>query len=309
MNNEQNNMEEREAFFKTEVADLPARNEAAASDTRPLPEQRPVVVACMDERCTLTEEALGLIPHHVLRLATGGGRVMVEQFSKIFEHELTPDGTGNMIYLVTHEVAGRRDLGCAAFKNDIDAQEKYFWDLKNELAQHLPDARIHVVCMDTTTGGIRAIDIDQRDDEFQIFAERGGTPRFEYEDQNHGGYGIYVGEAYRAWNSTRNAYFHISAVSPTLESDLNIALTVITEHSDVNLSNKPVILHLDAPRGTRTSGLIASMTQPALRRFLNQTHVREMLDNGELKIVRTATNLETWRGKVVQSVLQTMPGI
>ncbi len=299
-------MEEREAFFKAEVKSLSTRNEAAASNMGQLPDKRPVVVVCMDERCTLTEEALGLIPYQVLRLATDGGRITADQFMNILGQDLNSSGMGNKVYLVTHEVRDRIDLGCAAFKNSIDSQKKYFWDLKNELSQRLPDARIHVVSMDTTTGGICAIDIDQRDDEFQIFSERGGAPRLKCKDENHAGYGIYVGEAYRAWNWTRNAYFHISAVSPSLESDLNVALGIITMRSDVDLSDKPVVLHLDAPRGTSKSGLTSALAQGPLKSFLRQASVRKMTENDELKIVRTVTNLETWRGKMVQSVLQTM---
>lgn len=297
-------MDSKTAFFERELTALTERNITARNGLQELKKSKPIVVACMDERNTLTEEALGLNPFQVTRLATGGGMIDANDFLSIYSDRLSGEGKGNEILLVTHEVVGKNELGCAAFKCDMPAQEKYFCRLKKELAQNLPGAIIHVVSMDTSTGGLRGIDIDERDEEFKMFAERGGAPRIRCMDESHGGYGIYVGEAYRAWNSLRNRYFHISAVAPSLLNDLNIAISVITGHSDVDLSDKTIVLHLDTPKGGAVDSLIAAKADKAVQELLKQPNVAEMLDSGEMQIVRTTTDLHNWNGTVMESSLE-----
>jgi hypothetical protein len=298
-------MEQRKEFFQQELVKLTETNANTAASFSSTDEPRPIVVACMDERNTLTEEGLRLVPSQVLRLATGGGRISAEDFLDIYSAELSSTGAGNTVYLVTHEVIGRPELGCAAFQNDMEAQEKFFCSLKNSLADKLPEARIHVVSYDTTTGALRPIDLDERDSEFNLTVQDSQNIRLRHDDQNHAGYGIYVGEAYRAWHGKRNTYFHISAVAPSLESDLNIALTVIREHSDVDLSDKPIMLQLDAPHGRPADQLLTAKANQSVKKFLAQPLVQQLIESGELQIIRSTTSLENWQGKMVESVLET----
>jgi hypothetical protein len=291
-------------FFTKECAELLERN-AHAVAYRAIPKKmsdgrKDVVLACMDERNTLTEEALGLYPSMVRRIATGGGKIAADDFVRLAGSAAADDGADLSAYLVTHEVIGKPELGCAAFKNDIRAQEKFFSELKTQLAQKMPTALIHVLSMDTSVGTLRAISLDERDEQFVPFARSGGQPRSRCSDEAHAGYGIYVGEAYRAWCSERNTYFHISASAPSLAGDLDIALGVILHHSTVDLSGKPIVLHVDATESWEgLPDVAAERMETAVAAFLAKPEVATMLADGSMRVIRTVTDLKTWRGKVV----------
>ncbi|MFH1047945.1 MAG: hypothetical protein V1738_06615 [Patescibacteria group bacterium] len=306
MNND--NQQVKKDFFVNECRELTERNEQAvqkrSADVDDRGDgRRHVVLACMDERCTNTEEALGLQSSAVRRIATGGGKISPEDFMSLLGLTAGPlAGKGDTLYLSTHEVIGRPELGCAAFKNDIAAQERFFLDLKAKLTPSLPEAFIHVLSMDTSTSELRVISPDERDTRFTDLVARGGQPHPRLADEAHAGYGIYVGEAYRAWSAARNAYFHISASAPSLAGDLDIAIGVILHHSTVDLSDKTIVLQIDEP--TSWNGFPAGAAErlsSTIESFLAKPDVAELLANGTIRIVRTTTDLDTHEGKVIQS--------
>ena len=294
----------RDAFFAEELETLTRRNAQAINDRAARKNSAEgrltAVLACMDERNTLTEEALGLHPSEVRRIATAGGKIAAPDLLNLLGLEKTA-GEGVTLHLVTHEVIGRPDLGCAAFKNDIAAQETFFRGLKDGLASALPSASIHVTSMDTSTGALRAISVDDNDGQFAGFARQGGRPETRCSDEAHAGYGIYVGEAYRAWNLKRNVYFHITASAPSLAGDLDIALAVILHHSTVDLSDKPIVLHVDTPESWDGFPEGASERMDAVvHAFLAKPEVAPMAADGSLRVVRTVTDTDTWRGRLAE---------
>jgi hypothetical protein len=297
-------MNRREKFYQNECLELLAHNQQAALNfslvQRNLNDKpRRIVLTCMDERTALVEEALNQQPALIQRIATGGGKIEADYLLALIAGKSSTDKKDVTLYLVTHEVIGRPELGCAAFKNDIRAQEKYFSNLKTELLAQCPQARIHILSLDTSTGGLRAINLDDRDDDFASFVRRGGQAHERATDENHAGYGIYVGEAFRAWCSRRNTYFHISVSALSLGSDLNIALEVMSHHSDVSLENKPIILQIDEPLSWE--GLpadCADRSKQTITAWLAQSNIRDLLSAKKLRVINTKTDLTNWHGQI-----------
>lgn len=261
-----------------------------------------IIVACMDERNTGTEDALGLTPHRVIRFASGGGMISAGDFIRLFTGRLAAmPPASRRVFLMTHEVAGKPDLGCAAFRNDIARQEIYFMALRRELAFRLPGTAVHALCMDTSTLAIRPIETDT-DDESEL-AERlhAGIPAQSSAPptEGHAGRGIYVGEAYRAWVTGRDDYFHISASAPSLAGDLDIALSVILHHSDAELDEgHPMVLHVDYPSGKGAFGTGDALTR-TVERFLENPELSALKAKGLFRMVKTSTDVETWSAQLL----------
>jgi hypothetical protein len=79
----------------------------------------------MDERTALVEEALNQQPALIQRIATSGGKIEADYLLALITGKSSTDKKDEKdvtLYLVTHEVIGCPELGCAAFKNDICAQ-------------------------------------------------------------------------------------------------------------------------------------------------------------------------------------------
>lgn len=283
----------RQAFDRHENA-LAVRGGTAVRD-------QGIIVACMDERNTWTEEALGLAPHRVFRFASGGGKIGAADFVRLFTGALASlPPTGRRVFLMTHEVVGRPDLGCAAFKNDMAEQERYFKALRRELSARLPGTAIHALSLDTSTLAVRPIETDDGDGEYGDRL-RAGIPAGSAapEVQGHAARGIYVGEAYRAWVTERNTFFHVSAIAPSLSGDLDIALSVILHHSDAVLDEEhPLVLHIDYPSGNGTIG-IADAVDKTVDAFLESPELRDLRDRGLLAVIKTSTDVGTWSAQLL----------
>ena len=135
-----------------------------------------IVVVCMDGRTHQAETALGLDKTTTVRFASGGGKIELNDFLRLHAPLLTNDGSRVTILLTTHEVVGYPNLGCAAFNCDMPEQRRYFTALRQSLAQRLPEAWIHAVSHDTSTDGLWAIELDQRNEAFVELVKSGGKP-------------------------------------------------------------------------------------------------------------------------------------
>jgi len=286
------------------MADLFARHEkiiGSLDSPRKAPEA--LLVVCMDERTALTEEALGLDPSRVFRFASGGGKIEADDFVALFGKRLVSmPADSRRVLLATHEVVGHPDLGCAAFKNDIAEQERYFLALRRALAGRLGDVPVHALCTDTSTDAARPIEIDPRDDsELAARIAAGIGPQREAPKiEGHAGRGIYVGEAYRAWVSDRNDFFHINADAPSLRGDLDIALSVMLHHSAVRPdADHPLILHVDYPEGGDIRPESRGKIDAAVDSFLSCPDAQRLKTDGLLCVVRTATDIGNWSAQLL----------
>lgn len=262
------------------------------------------VVTCMDERAAHIEEALGLLPGQPHVYASGGGKIDPGTFRALFGGRIAAcekEGKTAHVFLVPHECSHDERLGCAAFSNDTEAQKDFFTELKHAILERHPKAYVHVIAMCTTVHCLREIHVHDEDDHLPHLRASNGSFRPQFEDVQHAGYGIYVGDAYRAWVPGRNAYFRLSAENPDLAGNAGIALTVMQHHSDVDLASKPVILHADYPiyaDAARTDAARRNMGEQ-LGAFLEDPAVREKMMAGTLRMVQTETDTETWEGKLL----------
>lgn len=263
-----------------------------------------IVVTCMDERAAHIDEALGLLPGEAHVYASGGGKIDAQTFQSLFGEKISAceksEKTAS-VFLVPHECSHDPHLGCAAFGNDTEAQKTFFTELKRDIVARHPKANVHVMAMCTTTHDLREIDV--QDEDKQLPSLRVANENFEpkFEDVQHAGYGIYVGDAYRAWIPGRNTYFRLSAENPNLAGNAEIALTVMQHHSDVDLTAKPIVLQIDYPlyadesrTETAKQNIDAQMTA-----FLALPAVKAKMNAEAFKIVKTETHIETWNGKVL----------
>ncbi len=302
--------EAQESFWKEEFAAMPERNKGFAAEraknAREIEQRREVresvVVNCMDERDALTEESLGLLPGEAEVYGSGGGKIDPETFEKIYGARLAAAekaGKEAVVYLTTHESSDGRDLGCAAFKNDMPEQIRYFKALKEQIAYNHPKTRVHVLSFDTSTGALAPISPDDRD---QVIGRTMAKPHPDrVKDAAHAGHGIYVGGAYRAWAPGRNAYFNISAENPQIAGNAGIALGVMEHHSEIDLSKKPVVLHVDYPKypdEARTAAARENVNRQ-IEALLKDPEFKKRADDGTLKIVKTETDTETWQGRLL----------
>ncbi|HTM68527.1 MAG TPA: hypothetical protein VL426_04460 [Candidatus Binatia bacterium] len=299
------------SFWAHERAALLSRNLSCVArrlvSSAKAPSRETFVVTCMDERNTHIDEALGLHPGDAEIYASGGGKIEAKTFEQVFRPAIDAalaKGRPVSIFLVPHECSHAEHLGCAAFANDREAQKVFFTDLKRALKERFPSVPVHVIAMCTTTHDFRAIDTDDHDDGLHAVLAANAKFDLEATDANHAGHGIYVGSAYRAWVQGRNAYFHLSAHNPSLAGNIEIALTVMEHHSDVDLAGKPIVLHADYPQyaePARTAAAKENMDK-AFAELKENPAFKSKFDAGLLKIVRSETDMETWKGSLVGEV-------
>jgi hypothetical protein len=300
------------AFWMQEVATLPVRNVTCAA-RRFIPadgvgERECIVVTCMDERNTHIDEALGFAPGEAEVYASGGGKIDIGTFNALFGERIdTATSWGDFgrpvsVFLTPHECSHDAALGCAAFGNDIEAQKTFFTTLKKELKERFPKAAVHVMALCTTTHKLREIDVDDGDAALASARAANAALNLHADDVAHAGHGIYIGDAYRAWVPARNAYFRLSAENPSLAGNAAIALTVMEHHSEVNLEEKPVVIHADYPRyaNRAKSDSARNNINAALNGFLSQPAVAERIARGALQVVKTETEMSSWKGKLLE---------
>lgn len=301
--------EGKKAFVKEEMQILENTNITSSSTVATVtyeerPERRVLVVTCMDERNTTIEEWLQLEPGKESVYFSGGGRISLETLNHIFGKEMRDPSSLAVIYLVAHQCFDNPHAGCAAFANDTAAQKEYFMALRTEIIEKYPNVIVHIVALDTTTGELRGIHSDIRDEEHQtslIIRSKAGLLVFDKEDEGHAGYGIYIGNAYRAWISDRNKYFSISADNPNIAGDTEIALNVMRgDHSKMDMDTMPVVIIADYPiheDRARTRAAWDNMER-GLEQIKRLEGVQEGIDDGSIRIITCETDVRTWKGKL-----------
>ncbi|MDD5252269.1 MAG: hypothetical protein PHT12_06650 [Patescibacteria group bacterium] len=300
-------------FWKQELAALSERNRKLAAEhitkteeiARRQTKRTNIVFTCMDERTALVEDALGLIPGEALVHASGGARLNIESFERIFGGALAEaekSGRAAAVYLVTHEAANEPDKGCAAFSNDVPAQTAYFTALKEEIGKRHPATYVHVIMLDSTAYGLKPISVDERDEAGAAAIKNGGALKFHAAETAHAGYGIYIGDCYRAWVPEHNLYFRLTALNPDLAGDVGIALKVMGHHSTVDLSSKPIVMHADYPRYEDAEKTDAAWLNidGALEKILADDQVKAGLSGGSMRLIKSQTDARTWQGEIVK---------
>jgi carbonic anhydrase len=300
-----------EKFWKAEDKEMGERHRRMTADysaAKVLMEERrsrrlSIVLTCMDERCALIEDALGLLPGEALVHSSGGGRMETEAFSAVFGSRIIgaqKKGAAVAVWLVTHECVGDENLGCAAFDNNIDAQVDYFITLKKNLSDQYHDAFIHVLALDSTTYAFRRVSVDERDPELARSAV--GLKEFAAAEKAHAGYGVYIGDAYRAWVDGHNKYFRLSARNSEIAGNFAIALKVMGHHSKVDLSKMPIVLHVDYPKYANEDDSFAAKDNIDLgvASIMSNDQVKEMLADGRMRLMKTETDIASWQGKLVE---------
>lgn len=295
-------------FWEQELAAFPVRNRLCVGrrmrHAGSSPKGETIVVTCMDERNTHVDEALGIAPGAAELFASGGGKIDLPAFDAAYGRRIAAAeaaGKTVSIFLVPHECSHDPNLGCAAFANDTEAQRAFFTDLKKALKERYANVAVHVLALCTTKHTVRQIDTDAHDDGLHAALAANADFGMTAEDVAHAGHGIYIGDAYRAWVPKRNTYFNLSAFNPALAGNVGIALTVMEHHSEVDLATTPVIVHVDYPRyadAGRTDAARANIDK-ALAELGANPAFKGRLDAGELKIVRTETDVATWEGSLV----------
>lgn len=271
------------------------------------------VTACMDERCAHVEEALGLLPGEADVYGSGGARISMETFDGVYAPELqrTLDAGGEaVVYLTTHLCGTGVEYGCAAFKSDVPAQVAYFKELKRAIAAAHPGFFVHVLMQDTANDHLSAVEADERDAKLADVIATSETlapsrPNLDSDGEQtrfaHAAYGIYVGDAYRAWEDGYNRYFRLDAANTDLAGNLGIAFAVMLHHSTMDLAAKPIVLLIDYPKygdAEKTEAARAAIDE-RVTEALREPEAAELLASGQLKVVKTATDAETWEGRQV----------
>ncbi len=303
---------QKETFWNKEMTALVERNQelsrAHEAQAEQIAERQAkrltILVTCMDERDFNAEEGFGLLPGEAEVFASGGGKIGAEDFKRLYGAAMeaaAKAGKEIEVYFAPHECSDGGHLGCAAFKNDTEAQKAFFSGLKEEVLRMRPEVKAHVLAYDTSTSHLRRVDADANDPTLEPMMnanEQGGQ---RWEDAQHAGYGVYVGDAYRAWVENRNAYFRLAAMDAALAGDAGIAVTVMEHHSDVDLSDKPIIFHVDYPKYEDAERTVAAETNinGQIETFLATPRAKELLESGDLKIVRTSTDMKTWKGEML----------
>ncbi len=295
------------AFWQQEAAGFEDRNRvcAARRAESDAATGEKIVVTCMDERNTHLDEALGFAPGEAQTYASGGGKIDLATFEAAFGARIdaaASQGLPVSVFLVPHECSHDAGLGCAAFANDTEAQKAFFTAFKAALKDRFPSAAVHVAALCTTTHKLREIDTDAADEALRSALEHNATHVHVAEDVQHAGHGIYVGDAYRAWVPKRNAYFNLSAANPSIAGNAAIALTVMEHHSAVDLSTKPVVIHVDYPRYADAAKTETARTNidAAVAEILGSAAFNERAGRGLLKIVKTETDVATWQGRLLE---------
>jgi len=300
----------KDTFVNDELNNLTAANDAAAKkagddtgakSTVGTP-RNVLIVTCMDERNTTIEEWFNLEPGKELVYFSGGGRISLETLDRVYGHSLNDDKVTSIIYLVAHQCFDNPHAGCAAFKNDTGAQKEYFTRLREEIISAHPSAVVHVLALDTTSGQLRELVADPRDVghlAMLIARSKTGLLVFEKEDEGHAGYGIYIGDAYRAWVADRNKYFSISADNPDIAGNAEIALNVMRgDHSKMDMATTPVIIIADFPihdDEARTAAARSNMLA-GLAAIRNLDGVQEGIAEGSIRIIECETHVRTKKG-------------
>ena len=202
---------------------------------------------------------------------------------------------------MTHYCSGGSDFGCAAFKNDIPAQTAFFDAFKKEILSAHPNFVVHVLLHDTAADHLKVHNADERDEALSAILEASVALAPERPDLAHAGYGVYLGDAYRAWNDGYNRYFSLAAGNPELVGNLGIAFAVMQHHSQMDLSKTPIVIHVDYPLyedAERTRRLHKKL-EDDLKVALRAPEAAQLLSDGQIKIVRTETDVKTWGGRSV----------
>jgi len=300
-------------FWKIEKVDIGQRNvDCSEKYESHLPELRrrlahrtTFMTICMDERCGMVADPLDLLPNEAIVMASGGGRISPEDFDRIYgvkvQHSIQARRQ-TAIYLITHECAGYPKKGCAAFKSDVPVQKAYFAELQQALKKLYPEAFVHTLMHDTSTNRLLAIDTDNRDDHLaKVLANDKNLLETEQEELGHAGYGVYIGDAYRSWVKENNRYLRLSSLDPNLVADLKLAIVVVTEHSSIDLSTHPVVIHLDNPiyPDSKLSGACRRNMEEALTEVMAEPKINKMIDDGLIRIIKTETEIGSQRGFTV----------
>lgn len=306
--------EKKEAFFEREKRELAERNARLAERHAAKAEARAerqaartaVVVTCMDERDFAVEEALGLLPGEASVYASGGGKIDAASFERLHGaalDEAAKAGRKSTVYLTPHECVEDGHLGCAAFANDTEAQKTFFTALKGEIEAKHPDADVHVLAFDTATDLLRPVAAKEEDASLAPMLEKNAAGKASHEEKQHAGYGIYIGDAYRAWAEDRNRWFRLSAGNPSIAGNAEIALTVMGHHSDVDLSDKPVVVQVDYPTyedAARTAEAAANI-DAQMEAFLASPAVAKKVEEEgmTIKVVKSRTDMTSWKGEIL----------
>jgi|GEM_PF-2792057 uncharacterized protein (DUF736 family) len=282
--------------------------------------RRAFVATCMDERTAHVEGALGLLPGEAKVFGSGGARLDAADFDRLYAPELQrtitagaclPAGRAEaVVYLVTHLCGAGVEYGCAAFKSDVPAQIAYFKELKDKLTAAHPDFLVHVLMHDTANDKLEKIDADGRDGQLDAIVAASAElkpirPNTSTGDEQsrlaHAAYGIYVGDAYRAWEDGYNRYFRLDVDDVNLAADLGIAFAVMVSHSTVDLATKPIVLHVDYPiyADAEKTAAAREAIDSSVTAALREPEAAAALKDGQIKVVKTETNMATWEGQQV----------
>ena len=276
-------------------------------------------VTCMDERDrfapTVTGEPCGSIE---LYASPGGCFTQdrdplrgAQELINIYEKDIKQAQEENkevIIYLMPHTSYADNKAGCAAFKSDEDAEIKYFSDLADELKK-IPltqSATIYTVMYDTDDHHLVSFHDSKLPPKYENVLEKvretagiSDEGKKDDLDRFHGGYRVYIGQLYHAWNPRRNvSYFlHDKMDKEELLEGIALALNIIKTHSHANLEEVPMTIQIDRLIGEEDK---LKMTNEELINRLNESPL--IKDAGlnitaeELLIVRSETNPETWEG-------------
>lgn len=302
-----------EKFWRQETKELFDRNRRLKVErrlnlkelTERRRQRRVFVITCMDERLFFIEEALKLLPGEGIVYGSAGAKIATDKFEEIYGdliERAIVRGRQATVYLTTHECATDPTRGCATFRNDVKSQVSFFTSLRQAVALRHPEAWTHAFMTDSSNGDLWAIETDEHDPGLASLLDRSERPDWEIEEIGRAGYGIYLGEAYRAWVERANTYFRISSLNPDIPGDVAMAIFVMRHHSSVDLARTPVILHVDYPLHTDQSLVAAARLNldRALERVLTSPDVLQLVNDGHFKVIKTETNLDTWDGRIIE---------
>jgi carbonic anhydrase len=302
----------RDEFFIQEIHRLTERNRrlaqrfTAAKETVAdrLAKRAVFATTCMDERTQTVEEALGLLPGEGYVYGSGGAKLELDHFARLYANDLkaaADKGVSAVVFLVTHLCGTGAEFGCAAFKNDVPAQLAYLKPLREAYKAAYPEFKVHLLMHDTLNDRLEAIVADESDPDLAAVLETNRAIAIDRSGNHaHAGYGVYIGDAYRAWVDEYNAYFRLAADNPNLAGNLGIAFAVMQHHSTVDLSDKPIMVHVDYPiygdDAERTERARINIDE-GIKEALRAEEIAELLAGDRIRVVKTETDMATWEGK------------
>ncbi|MCC7357823.1 hypothetical protein IT408_04985 [Candidatus Uhrbacteria bacterium] len=279
-------------------------------------------VSCMDERDTFACEATGEPVGAMELFASPGGEItkdrkgesgaqkLIDLYGKDIA-EARAAGKEISISMMPHICGADGHFGCAAFANDMAAQEAYFSELVEAIVARpeFEGVKILTAFYDTDTHALKPfhgseLQADAKESGIALLERRGGgmADGKGEKDRAHAGNRIYVGDLPRAWIVRRNSAYqlHSGLDEEALLDGIALAVKVIQTHSHVNTAAQPIVIQVDRHVGEEFIEILRDPIELWNTLKRNSLLKDVEVDEEGIMIVYTETDPKSWEGQLLQ---------